>query len=447
MKDIEELSTSNRLQGMMYKKTGLYLLYPFLMFVVAITVGLFIFQRDLVISLTGMISNPEVGTIMISNVSGVIDDVFVRNNQEITAGETLLVLDKTDILRAMRYQQDEINDYEERLDYLNVFEQSIVSGENLLPSDAFGFSLRLEQHFRLLQSDGVALNHLTTTRNQNVGRLTSEISRLETLVADYQNFNRLVSDLDYQPIINGTVDQQVREFRTRLRTFNADMRDERRIFIATTQSQISQNIANRQSEIRALNQELQNIDRSYQHETASFDGHELNASESLIIEIFSLRENVLIQLYELERQMAALRRDYDAHTIVSTVNGRFIMKEELAIGQAISSHNEFGRIINVNQEDNYILSYFPSADFSRMTIDQTVILTLVDGNHERHLVQGSIRMIGETPIHTEQGNQFILEASIDKPASDLMLRYGMVGELNVITGRTSWWNYLVRRLF
>jgi len=447
LKDIEEININRKLYSMTYRKTGLYVLYPFLIFVVLVVVALLTFQRDIVIELNGMISNPDTGLVVLPLTTGRVDNILVNNHQDVVSGDVLITFDTSEIERDIYLKNEEISELNLRLAYLNYFEESVVKGENLLPSEMFGYSLRIEQHFRNLRNGGVELNHLTQVRDTNVANITRQISELETLVVDYQNFNRIVNGLSYNRVSSEVVRVKVREFRANLATFDYYTRQQRSVFVANTLLQIEQNISNHQSEIRRLNDELRVINRNFAQESGNFDNQEINASESLIIEIFDSRENVLNQIQTLERQLENLQEEYQNHTLIATADGRFQMTEQIALGSNISFGSELGRIFNISYQDNYILGQFSSSDFNRIQLGQTVTFVLMDGDNNRHLVFGTIQLIGQAPIRAEHGNIFIFHASIDTNHSDLELRYGMTGELNIITGRTSWWNYLIQRFF
>lgn len=456
LKDIEEININQKLYSMTYHKTGLYILYPFLIFIVLVIVALFIFQRDIVIELTGMISNSDGGLVVSALTSGQIDGVLVDNHQDVRNGDVLFTLDTSNVEREIYLTETEINELNLQLTYLNYFEESVISGDNLLPSDNFGYSLRVEQHFRSLQTDGVELNHLTQSRNANVESITEQINDLESLVADFQNFNRLINESSYDEIYNAVVQVRVQEFRANLETFEDDNLGPRQqeqadlqrdIFIAGTLVEIEQSISQFQDEIRRLNEELRTINRNFGQDREILDTRELNASEILIIEIFDSRENVLNQIQTLEIQLENLQEEYQNHTLIATSAGRFQMTDQISWGEYVNRGIELGRIFNIDSENNYILGHFDSSDFNRVSIGQTVTLVTIDGDNNRHLAFGTIDLISEAPIRMEHGSVFVFQATIDTNNSGLILRYGMTGELNIVTGRSTWWSYLINRFF
>lgn len=463
MKDIEEINVNQRLHSMTYRKTGLYILYPFLLFVIVIVVALFKLQRDIVIELTGMISNPDAGFVVTPLSSGQIDNVLVSNHQNVNLGDILLTLDTSNIKREIYLVETDIAELNLQLTYINYFEESIIAGNNLMPSDNFGYRLRIEQHFRSLVNDGIELNHLASNRNISVATLTRQIEDLEIMLSDYQNFILIVNEEDYGWIYGWLVYVRVQEFRANLATFDDDdespsnptlsqsqrqQRDQQRdIFIANTRVDIEQNVFRIENDLRRLNDELQTVNRNFGHEQETLGTRELNASERLIIEIFDSRERLQNQIQTLERQLENLQEDYQNHTITANASGRFQMIEQFATGASVNFGAELGRIFDIDDENNYIQGHFPSADFNRVHLDQNVTLVLIDGDNNRHLIFGTIELISQVPISTDYGNFFTFQARIDTNNLDLALQSGMAGELNIITGRNTWWNYLINRFF
>lgn len=452
IRDIEEISTSQKLYHLTYSKMGLYIIYPFLALIIFIVIVLFAFRRDMVIELTGMISNVEAGLSVAPNVSGEIVHIAVTNHQEVESGGVIIMLDTSDIEREIDRKEADIEELNRHLVYLDYFETSIIEGENLLPSDSFGYSLRVEQHFRSLENDDSELNHLTQTRDGAISSVSNRISNLENLILDYQNFERLVNGLTYDTISSAIVREKINDFRVNLEVFNNKDEDEERerqksTFVANTLLQIEQNISDFREEIRGLNEELTSLNRNFERDRESFSHNSLNASESLIIEIISTRESISRQIEEAEIELSLLHNDYENHVIVATADGQFQMTEQLTLGQTVGARSEIGRIINLDETYNYITAHFPSEDFNRVSLNQEVKLIITDGDNNRHQIFGNINLISESAMPTEHGNFFTLQAIINSEHSDLILRDGVMGELNIITGRTTIIRYLINKFF
>ena len=446
-KEIEDLHIRQQIHYLTYRKTGLYVLYPFLALVIIVVCSLFLFRRDVVIELTGMISNPESGLVVASMVSGQIEYLAFNNHSDVSYGDVLIILNTNEIERQLRDKQADIEELYRHLSYINQFENSIMNGENLLESDAFGYRFRVEQHLRLLENEGIELAYMSQVRDENRQFISSQLSTLESLITDYQNFNHLVNGLSYEPIHDDVVHMKVNDFSVHLNTFTSETADQRQRFIANTLLSNEQRIASLRDEVRNLNQELMNVDRTFYHDGEIIDRHTLSANEDLLFEIFEIREGLLTQLSTYERDHDLLREQYNKHTITALSDGRFQLSEEMTLGQTVQAYSEIGRLINLNSTHHYISSHFSSIDFSRIRTGQEVRLVLTDGDNNRQMVTGQIETISKLPTQTQQGNFFTFQASINRDTSNLFLQYGMTGELHIITGRTTIFRYLVNRFF
>jgi len=494
-KDIEELTTKYKIHSLIYKKTGLYVLYPFLLFVVVAVLALFYFQRDIVVELTGMVASTEAGQVVPSRVSGQIEEITVNTLQFVEYDEVLLQLDTFEVERQIDLKQEEIDLLHENILYLGYFEDSITRGVNLLPSDAFGYYYRVENHLRNVEHGGEELNLAEVESESSRQQINARISQLENLISDYENFNRIVDGLGYSTIHDEVVRSRVVDFRANLATMDYYVRNEytrydyerveipfdgdsyydddmvamyeyvrhevtgyyysrddnaldrRNLFISNTRVQIQQNISTFRNEIRSLESELSGLNRGLERERGSTNRSNLSASERLLFEIFEIRDSITTRLGIYEREMALLREQYEAHTITATASGYFQLADSLRIGDTIHAHSEIGRLLDPEIANNYIVSFFPSSDFNRIRIGQDVRFILVDGDNNRHPVSGRIEIVSQLPTRTEQGNHFMLQAVMSREAADLYFQYGMTGELNVITGRTTVFRYLINRFF
>lgn len=196
-----------------------------------------------------------------------------------------------------------------------------------------------------------------------------------------------------------------------------------------------------------MERELSGLDRGLERERGSLDRNNLNASERLLLEIFDIRDSVSTRLSNDERELKLLMEQYENHTVRATASGYFQLAENITIGNSISAHSEIGRLVDPNVSDSHIVGFFPSSDFNRVRAGQEVRFILVDGDNNRHPLSGRIKVISQLPTRTEQGNLFMLQATMNREMPDFYLQYGMTGELNVITGRTTIFRYLLNRFF
>lgn len=96
-KNIEKINIEHQLFNTMYRKTGLYIIYPFLLIIILLMVSLFFIEKDLVIELTGTISNPHTGFILSNSLTGNIDEIYIDNHQNVNAGDIILKLNSEEI--------------------------------------------------------------------------------------------------------------------------------------------------------------------------------------------------------------------------------------------------------------------------------------------------------------------------------------------------------------
>ncbi|MCL1948794.1 MAG: hypothetical protein FWF59_03590 [Turicibacter sp.] len=497
--DVEELHTQQKIHYLTYRKTGFYVLYPFLALLALTAIALLYFQRDIVIELNGMVSNTEAGQVIASSVAGQIEEITVNTLQFVDENDVLIQLDTTEIQRQIDLRQDEIDLLEDNLLYLGYFEESIANGRNLLPSDAFGYYSRVEHYLRNMESDGVELNLSAVEGESSRHQINSRITQLEHLIGDYESFRRIVDGLSYDSIRDEVVSSRVADFRANLGTLDYYTRndytdyyytrheipafrgepdiygyyeyipasyeyvrgertgyyysrddsawDRRNIFLSNTRVQIQQTISNFRDEIRSLNSELSGLDRGLERERGSAGRNSLNASERLLMEIFEIRDRLSTQLDNYEREMVRFLEQYEHHTVRATGSGYFQLAEGMAIGNTLNAHSEIGRLIDPEQSGHYLVGFFPASDFNRVRVGQDVRFILVDGDNNRHPIGGRIEVVSQLPTRTEQGNHFMLHATMSREIPGLYLQYGIMGELNVITGRTTIFRYLINRFF
>jgi len=493
--EIEELQAQNKIHYLNYKKTGLLVLYPFLILLTTTIIALIFIRRDVVIELTGVISNSESGIVVPVKVTSQVEAIYVTRLQHVNYGDVLMRLDTDSITRSIELQSNEINILEDKLMYLDYYEKSIIYGENIMPSNQFGYYFRVENHLRDISNLSEEIDLSTVEHHSGRNQITTRITQVENLIRDYENFLRIVDGDQNYSITDRVVRTKADDFKANLEMFDYYTRREREtyeyeriylpiledslydedyeqkyeyvrvinteyyyekdeaiynqlnLFIINNRLNIQQILSTYRNELRTLNNELSAINRNIERDQGSLDRNSLTASERILLEIFELKEVVQNQLTIYERELSSLLERYDEHTITAPATGNFHLSDHITLGNIVNSHSEIGRIIDGETEGSYIISFVNTTDINRFNVGQATRFTLIDGDNNRYPVSGTLDIIGHMPIQTEVGNMFMIQSLVDTDFGHVNLHYGMTGTLNVITGRTTILRYWINRLF
>ena len=432
---MEEMNTDYELFRLMYKKTGLYIVYPFLLLLVLIVAGLLWAERELTIEMHGVVSSRDDSRLIFSDISGRVSKIYVNNHQKITVGDTILTLDTGDIQEEIIEQERDRDELIQRLLYLETFKISVEEGENRFSTNTFGYRTRLTLHLAEIQRVRTDDTYATSVNEMTLGQISARVVERERRMQDYRSFNSLVRGEAYQPFVTSLVHAKVNEYLFQFSRLETD--EERTAHRRGAIVQNEQHILALQEEINALNVEREALET--ENERGDTQQTLSQMRTTLISEIETLDEETRNQLRLVESELDLLRSDYTSHTILSSHDGLFYSVEPLSVGNTINSSERIGRVLTENEE-RYLRVYMPGEDRNRVLVNQKVRFATTDGNNEQQFMQGEIVAIHTEPVQTESGNFFITEVELEgNSTSDL--HYGMIGEVLVITGHTNYFRY------
>jgi competence factor transport accessory protein ComB len=213
-------------------------------------------------------------------------------------------------------------------------------------------------------------------------------------------------------------------------------------------------------EIDSQIQQLDNSLASFKTQLSNAGSVVTTSSSSLEVQKAALTSQFLLQIKqdrtqlnsrisELEARLSIQREQLNRQQIVAPESGILHLNEELMGSEIIPEGTPIGEIYPVLEDNSTIQieTYLFSQEISDIKVEDTVRFRIpVNGLLNGMELKGKITEIDYAASRTEQGNVYkvIGEVKLDS-ASKEVVRYGLEGEVLLITGKTTYLEYYIDR--
>jgi len=463
LEKLSEIRTSKDILHKQYSKTGLYVMYPFLCLLLLLVLFLFFAKKEIVIEGIGSIDTSEIGTDIQVQTSSQITEIYAQNNAIVTQGDILLKLDSTLLENEIENTQNAIENQAYQIELLNLFQQSVVEGHGYLENDDFGYKSQFENYLTQVETLKISSSQNTTNNRNNQNSLAGQrniinqqIAEENSFIQDYRIFRDVVNT-NPATIPNTSTAIVATQINTYLHEINNIPTEEDAVPTSgnsieqiklTTLSSIEEKISAHQATILQLenslvliNENLKNVDNTVATNDLSIEGLKLNILSSIEVSLADYNN----AKEELELNLQAYETNLEKYTIRATADGKLEFENTLLTGTTLTEGTSLGKIINTENENLYVTAYVPSADILGVEKGQAVTFRVISSkNGKRQTYTGEITNIGTEPMTSEAGSYYIIECTLDSLTD---LPYGVTGELYIITGKTTYLNYVWKLLF
>ncbi|WP_017795744.1 HlyD family efflux transporter periplasmic adaptor subunit [Oceanobacillus kimchii] len=197
MVDINSIKVESEIYKKKYSKTGLIIIYPFLIFIVVLLLFLFLADKEVYIEVPSSVNTYSSSTDIKSKVEGVVQSINVKNGDYVEAGDIIMEIDSQET-------KEEIKNIEQEIDRLNIeksnidnFKKSVVEKSNYLSEDNIEFQIMYNNY--IIQTEKITLENRILTHK------IEEVSN-ESIVEEYrlqqEINNKSQQELKYQLLID-----------------------------------------------------------------------------------------------------------------------------------------------------------------------------------------------------------------------------------------------------
>jgi Membrane-fusion protein len=196
--------------------------------------------------------------------------------------------------------------------------------------------------------------------------------------------------------------------------------------------------------------------KSYMNTNASEDEKKQNNQKLTLLQLDALQksltdlEKAKTQLLQLNNSINGLKIENGEYTVKAPKSGILHINDEYQGNKYINPGVEVAQIYPNIKEQDYVKieSYIPADDISSIKKEQEMRFKVAKNMTKPLILSGKIMNISVAPINSNKGNFYKVSALAKIDSSERkLLKYGMDGNVSIITGRTTFFNYYKNKLF
>ncbi|MBO0474096.1 hypothetical protein IGL98_000011 [Enterococcus sp. DIV0840] len=429
-----------------YSKTGLYVLYPFILLLIFGTIFLTFGTMELSIKSTGAILSKDLGITISSPVNTKISKILVSNNDGVEKGRDLIIFDSSQIQQEVDKTAEAIKEKTEQQNYLSLFKDSINEENNKLENDLFGYKSQVENYLTALKKNNVddsQIKKSSLSEQQNL--LTTQLSSIETKLTDYATFKEYVNNDSPHSFSTDIVHVEVLSYEEKKKSL-LDSKE-----LATFKIEILTTI---EKNVQMLLQEKITLNEKQLLLKESIDTTDINKQQQLLsseetkTQLLSTIEATAAETknskQELTRQLESHKKELNKYRLTAEADGTIEFSEAVSKGKIIPEGTEVGKIVSHKQE-KYIEVYLPSNQILGVKKGQEIKFTVnnLESNKNKVII-GTINKVQTEPKQTEQGSFYTVFC---EPTDVLNYPHGTTGNINILTGKTTYLSFLWKKIF
>ncbi|MFC3039469.1 bacteriocin secretion accessory protein [Virgibacillus xinjiangensis] len=437
-----------------YKKSHshfyMYILYPVILLLVVVCIFLFVGYREVTVDAIGLLEPTETELVQASN-SGEIVDNFLEENKEVKTGDTLLVFDEKQMKREEKEIQTKLDELNEQKEELYTLKESITNEVNYFEGDdPFGYS-EIVNNFLEKKENNEDIVEILTGTEKSIEEENELISNmLEDKKKTLSNTEGLREALKNNDDSFHTESEKINnqfDFYSEQINSSLDKEREKTSILSNLDSQID----NIEGEILNLELEISNNSSSIssldQQISTSQSKNDLTKSEKLA-EIASQIQAVEDEITTNQSSLNEMEVLSEKNKVVAKSDGIIHINEEYKSTSSVTEGTVLAEILpNLEKDTVEIVTAIPASDMTNVEVGMQFTFTLdVKGVSEKAL-RGKITEIASNSTQTEKGVFYQVKGSVIEIPESTPLRFGLAGEVSLIVGEKTYFNYFKDKIF
>lgn len=436
-----------------YRNFSTLIIFPVMIFVIAAIFFAGFATKETAIKSRGEIRPTEVISKIYSTNSTRILTNKLEQNHIVEEGEILLTYQGNEADIEMKHLKEQISEAQNQLKENEKFIGAVKSrGSADFGKKSYGYNQKLEDYqsqITQLEQAAVIDENQRQKQNDHISEMQSavenEINEVVVKKAEYEELKRAIKQaipLSEQHSLYSTYavyENQLEE------AGRADAVMEQIVLEIDTQvEQIETELSS--LKIQQSNTEsMSNVDNSI-----SLKAEKDALSAQYLLQAEQDHNQLITTISELESAISLQESQLANQSIVASDSGILHLNNEVKGSQVIPQGTLIGEIYPNLSENNkvHVEMYLFSQDVSSVQLGDTMRLQLPkDGLVNGIELNGKIIIIDHAASRTEQGNVYKVTAEVELDDNDQeVLRYGLEGEVSMVTGETTYFNYYIDKL-
>lgn len=449
IEDLNSIKTSRQLLDSKYKKTGLFVLYPFLMLIFFLFLFLFFGKKESYIESSGVILSNNVGELIVAPVGTKLKKIEILNNQNVSIGQSLFIFESSDLLEEKESNQVELTNMELQLEYLNDYEQSVFENSDKLGSNKYGYKSDLANFKLKIEKNNLevlALENNIARLNISLERSVEEDSSISNYIIDYETLKKCIEKNVYGSYLTDEVYYEANSYFSEYSSLSDS--DIKQSLMDKTLIAVETNLNSKKAEKKVISTEKMSIENEVRGLKKSKDVYLIELKEereAILKNIETNRNDLHNQINQKKEMLKIILGNIEKLTIKAKSNGKIEFTDLIEEGKVYLEGTDLGRIINRKDMNYYLEVYIPSSQIKSISKNQKVKFIIPNlENSKQKPTYGRVKTIQTKPKQTEHGNFHVLICSIDSQSNII---YASEGKVNIVTGKTNYLKYLTRKFF
>ncbi|UUE16909.1 bacteriocin secretion accessory protein (plasmid) [Leuconostoc mesenteroides] len=419
----------------------------FLLLVFILLFSLFC-KREIVTKNVGEIIPKKILSTIQSTSNNSIDQNFLSENKSVKKNQILLKFNHQSETVSKQLLEQQINNAKDRIKNLNILFNSVNLNDNQFKgTDSYGYESLYKSYLSQVNElnnefnqqlsdnqnqDAQSENQINTLKKSQT-KIQQQIDQYKLLLASIQN-ETTVSNNQYQSIYSN--------YQKDLNLANSD--SDKETLKQTTITSIQQQIDQLQSSISNYDDQISSIKKSGPL-----------SKEGTISKISSLKQQ---QLSDIQKQIDSqqstlneLNARYNVSnesledTIIKSPESGIVHLEDANLKRKYATKGSTIALIYPKMSDRPLLSvefFIPETQIEDLKIGQKIMFTENKESIKPQKLHGKIQQISTAPVVIKNGSFYRCVGSIHPTKKEYTtLKYGISGQVTVIKGSKTWFNY------
>lgn len=384
-----------------------------MLFIVSAVFAAQMVKKPYVVRAQGVVA-VEGASYVASKGHGVITEIYAKSGDYVQEGDILLAISSgSEGLQASIVQQ-QIDDLHDTLETMDLYEQALVTEENMLSKvgKELEYYGKVEYYLDIVkqeQNDEKKSNNNLIEKKQELKQLNDEIKKIEqelkvvtdkvdTSTSEQSTLNdRLIEKQTKKETIivelekfeqeetNEAVDKEINEKVRELENIEQEivsteskLRGLEESTDYNRQAELETNLDMKQSEQKGLTEEIKQLEEQIENPFSQRS----QTLYQLLSELGQSRNQINGKLTELQANLEASEGQDAIHFLTATQSGELHYVMPVATGMAIQQNQILAEIAS-NEEDIYIDTYISASDRSRVEVGKNVKIAIIGVNNYR----------------------------------------------------------------
>lgn len=440
-----------------YNNFSTILIVPMTVLLIGV-VGFSLFaKREITVTGIGTLEATQLVPTIQATANSAIKKNYLSEGKYVKKGQTLLVYNNVLNRNKLKLYQQQLKQSQRQSIALKTLKEGITANQDSFKQDdSFGYRAMLQSYLKqrqiyqtenqmLAQKESSTKNkqaNLIQTEQQVVDRNNSNLQAYQNLYTAINQGKGYASSAKYSYIYQ--------EYKSKLSNLNAvsdksELKDE-------TLSDIQEQIDSLQDSVASAKvqvEELQDFDSTNFSVTTNnqkiqtLQDDQLNTVAQDLIKVQQ-------SLKEINNNITTLKSENREYTVTAPKTGVLHIDNEYQGTKYVSSGTVIASVYPILRKQKFleIRSYISTTDISAIKIGQNIRFKISRNVPKSIVINGRINKISVSPITVNHGSYYVItsRAKITNQKKNV-LKYGMSGNLSVITGKKTFFNYYKDKFF